>query len=148
MPAWLGCSSTFDLASDDFETHELAKHERAPSAQATIFVEVERIEPPPPRNAAAYSLTCKPALAGVGAGNTRAEASEACCKQMVANMLAVDPEAFEFDPETLERTSDRCSPTGVRRAAACRLARTLCAISGIKRWCLQSGADPTTGAQA
>ena len=33
-----------------------------------------------------------------GVGNTEEEASEDCCKQMVAKRLSADPEAFVFDP--------------------------------------------------
>ena len=82
-----------------------------------------------------------------GFGNTEDESIEDNAKQMVANLLAADPEAFEFDSEHWS-----LPPTVVvqRVSAALRhaaLARTLCAMYGIKRWCLQSSADPTIGAQ-
>ena len=38
-------------------------------------------------------------LTAVGTGNTQTEASEACCQQMVAKMLAADPESFTFRPK-------------------------------------------------
>lgn len=38
-------------------------------------------------------------LEAVGTGNTQKEASEACCQEMVAKMLAADPESFTFRPK-------------------------------------------------
>jgi hypothetical protein len=36
----------------------LEAHARAPSAEATLFVEVERVEPPPPKPASGYAVAC------------------------------------------------------------------------------------------
>ena len=37
----------------------LAPHARAPSTEATLFLNVERLQPPPPRPVTAYRVTCE-----------------------------------------------------------------------------------------
>ena len=56
----------------------LAAHARAPSREATLFLEVERIEPPPPARAAEYVVACE------GAGAT----DQGCVKPAQAPGLA------------------------------------------------------------
>ena len=54
-------------------TLTLAPHSAAPSAEATLFIEAERIEPPPPLDASGYLLRCVDAAG---------EPVQACVKQL------------------------------------------------------------------
>ena len=83
-----------------------------------------------------------------GVGNTEEEAVDNYAKQMVANMLAADPNAFVFDPQhwTVPPSVVVRRVSALQRDADVR--EIFCAMLGIKRWRLQSSADPTRGAQA
>ena len=43
---------------------KLVRHARAPSAEATLWLSVERVWPPPPASAAEYRAACVPAPGG------------------------------------------------------------------------------------
>ena len=59
----------------------LARHARAPSATATLWVRAERVWPPPPATAAEYRAVCVPAP---GAADDNADALGRCARSGAA----------------------------------------------------------------